>query len=107
MRQFFVFCPQFLCRFANNHYLCAKIQAMDKETYARQKAFAGEKKPSMQRRCVGHDYSQRQMYMVTMVTEGRLPLFGEVVGHSEAAEGSSTAPTMVLTELGRTVGMTE
>ena len=80
---------------------------MDKETYARQKAFAGEKKPSMQRRCVGHDYSQRQMYMVTMVTEGRLPLFGEVVGHSEAAEGSSTAPTMVLTELGRTVGMTE
>ena len=41
--------------------------------------------------------------MVTMVTEGRLPLFGEVVGHSEAAEGSSTAPTMVLTELGRRV----
>ncbi len=32
------------------------------------KAFAGEKKPSMQRRCVDHDYTARRMYMVTMVT---------------------------------------
>ena len=73
---------------------------MDKETYERQKAFAGEKKASMQRRCVGHDYSQRQMYMVTMVVEGRRPLLGEVVGRSEAEVGSDEAPRVVLTELG-------
>ena len=76
---------------------------MDKETYERQKAFAGEKKASMQRRCVGHDYSQRQMYMVTMVVEGRRPLLGEVVGRSEAEVGSDEAPRVVLTELGRRV----
>lgn len=76
---------------------------MDKETYERQKAFAGEKKPSMQRRCVGHDYTVRQMYMVTMVTEGRRPLFGEVVGNSEAEDGSSEAPRVVLTALGQRV----
>ena len=76
---------------------------MDKETYERQKAFAGEKKPSMQRRCVGHDYTVRQMYMVTMVTEGRRPLFGEVVGNSEAEDGSSEAPKVVLTALGQRV----
>ena len=76
---------------------------MDKETYERQKAFAGEKKPSMQRRCVGHDYTMRQMYMVTMVTEGRRPLFGEVVGNSEAENGSSEAPRVVLTALGQRV----
>ena len=76
---------------------------MDKETYERQKAFAGEKKASMQRRCVGHDYSQRQMYMVTMVVEGHRPLLGEVVGRSEAEVGSDEAPRVVLTELGRRV----
>lgn len=42
---------------------------MKKETYEAQKAFAGEKKPSMLRRCVGHDYTGRQIYMITMVTE--------------------------------------
>ena len=49
---------------------------MKKETFERQRAYAGEKKPSMLRRCVGHDYTGRQMYMITMVTEGRRPLFG-------------------------------
>ncbi len=44
------------------------------EVYESQKAYAGEKKPSMLRRCVGHDYTERMMYMVTMVVEGRRPL---------------------------------
>ena len=39
----------------------------------------GEKKPSMLRRCVGHGYGERMMYMVTMVTEGRCPLFCNVL----------------------------
>ena len=76
---------------------------MKRETYESQKAFAGEKKPSMQRRCVGHDYTQRQMYMVTMVTEGRRPILGAVVGRSDAPDGSQDAPRVVLTELGQRV----
>lgn len=76
---------------------------MDKETYEKQKAFAGEKIPSMQRRCVGHDYQGRQMYMITMVTENRRPLFGQVVGSSNAEKGSPEEPRIVLSELGKAV----
>ena len=50
---------------------------MDAETYRKQKAFAGEKKPTMLRRMVDHDYTGRQMYMVTIVTEGRRPLLAK------------------------------
>ena len=42
--------------------------------------FAGDVKPSMQRRSQWADYRGRRMYMVTMVIEGRRPLLGEVVG---------------------------
>ena len=76
---------------------------MDKETYEKQKAFAGENIPSMNRRCVGHDYQGRQIYMLTMVTEGRRPLFGHVAGRSDGAPGTPVEPHVVLTELGRAV----
>lgn len=76
---------------------------MKKETFEAQRAFAGEKKPSMLRRCVGHDYTGRQMYMITMVTEGRRPLLGEVAGRSDAPEGSPDQPHIELTELGQRV----
>ena len=69
---------------------------MKKETYQAQKAFAGEKKPSMLRRCVGHDYTRRQIYMITMVTEGRRPLFGKIMGTSDA-------PRIELSALGQRV----
>ena len=58
---------------------------MKKETYQSQKAFAGEKKPSMKRRFVGHDYTRRGIYMLTMTVEGRRPLFGRVYGSSDDA----------------------
>ena len=76
---------------------------MRKETYKAQQPFAGEKKPSMLRRCVGHDYTRRQIYMVTMVTEGRRPLFGHVVGRSDAPAGSDDAPRIELSPLGQRV----
>ncbi len=76
---------------------------MKREVYESQKAFAGEKKPSMQRRCVGHDYTERMMYMVTMVTEGRRSLFGTVIGRSDAPAGSLDAPRIELSELGKRV----
>ena len=76
---------------------------MKKETYEAQKPFAGEKKPSMLRRCMGHDYTGRQIYMITMVTEGRRPLFGQVVGKSDAEDGSPDAPHIELSQLGQRV----
>ena len=76
---------------------------MDKATFEKQKVFAGEKKPSMHRRCVDYDYTERRMYMVTMVTEGRKPLFGKVVGRSDAVEPSAEAPHIELSPLGEAV----
>lgn len=76
---------------------------MDRAKYESQKAFAGEKKPSMQRRCVDNDYTARRMYMITMTTEGRKPLFGKVVGRSEAVEPSAEAPHIELSPLGKAI----
>ena len=67
------------------------------------KAFAGKKKPSMQRRCLDNDYTARRMYMITMVTEGRKPLFGAVVGRSEAVKPSPETPHIELSPLGEAV----
>jgi REP element-mobilizing transposase RayT len=76
---------------------------MDRKTFEQQKAYAGERQPSMKRRCLDCDYSQRGMYMVTLVTEGRRKLFGDVKGRSEAEPGSADAPRMMLSELGESV----
>ena len=76
---------------------------MDRATFEKKKAFAGEKKASMLRRCVDHDYTGRRMYMITMVTEGRKPLFGQVVGRSEAVEPSPEVPRVVLSALGEAI----
>jgi len=75
-------------------------ETMDRKTFESQKAFAGEKKPSMQRRCVDNDYTERRMYMVT---EGRKPLFGKVVGRSMAVEPSAETPRIELSPLGKAV----
>lgn len=69
---------------------------MDRETFEKQKAFAGEKKPSMLRRCVGHDYTERMMYMVTIVVEGRRALLGRVVGRGDAPADSKEAPRILI-----------
>ena len=83
-------------------YLCGTI-AMDRATFESQKPFAGEKKASMQRRCVDNDYTARRMYMITMVTEERRPLFGKVVGRSDAVEPSTEVPHIELSSLGEAV----
>lgn len=90
-----------LCYFSFFYYLCMIF--MKREVYESQKAFAGEKKPSMQRRCVGHDYTGRMIYMVTMVVEGRRPLLGRLTGRSDAPVGSDEAPRVELSELGQRV----
>jgi len=84
-------------------YLCLTKKHMDRDTFEKQKPFAGEKKPSMLRRCVDNDYTARRMYMVTMVTEGRKPLFGRVAGNSMAIEPSREAPHIDLSPLGMAI----
>ena len=83
-------------------YFC-NYYTMDRKTFESQKAFAGEKKASMQRRCVDNDYTARRMYMITMVTEERKPLFGKVVGRSDVEEPSPEAPHIELSSLGEAV----
>ena len=78
--------------FVISSYLCS----MNKEQYEKHKAFAGEKKASMKRRFVGHDYTRRGIYMLTMTVEGRRPLFGRVYGSCED-------PRIELTALGSAV----
>lgn len=65
--------------------------------------FAGEAIPSMKRRCEGHDYEARQMYLITITVEGRHPLLGRVVGNPEAEEGVPDAPHIELSPLGKEV----
>ena len=76
---------------------------MDWEAFEKHKPFAGEKKPSMLRRRVGHDYESRRIYLITMTVEGRRPLLGRLVGDAEAEEGSPEAPRIELSPLGKEV----
>ena len=76
---------------------------MTEEELAEKKKYAGEKKPSMKRRASGHDYTERRFYMITLETEDRLPLFGHLAGNPFAEAGSSDAPHIVLSELGKAV----
>lgn len=64
--------------------------------------YAGPKKPSMKRRCDEHDYTQRGIYMITMATEDRLPLFGTLKGDPMATTGNNI-PQVVLSPLGEKV----
>lgn len=76
------------------------MQQMDKETFEKHKPFAGETKPSMLRRRIGHDYQSRRIYLITMTIAGRRPLLGKLVGNCNAPEGTDEAPHIELTELG-------
>ena len=76
---------------------------MDRATFEKQRAFAGERKPSMHRRCIGHDYQGRCIYLITLVTEGRRPLFGSLAGRSDAPKDSDDEPRMILNELGTAI----
>ena len=47
------------------------------------KQWAGDLKPSMRRRRVGHDYQGRCIYMITLVVKERRPLLGTLMGNGE------------------------
>ena len=66
------------------------------------KIWAGEKKPSMKRRSEANNYTERGLYMVTLVIEGRRPLLGTLVGNADNKEGDA-APHVVLSPFGERV----
>ena len=76
---------------------------MDRASYKKHRPYAGEKVPSMKRRCLDHDYCDRGMYMVTLAVEGRRRLLGDVMGVSNAAPDSAEAPRMIPSPLGLAV----
>jgi len=76
---------------------------MTKEEITEKKKYAGEKELSMKRRDDNHDYTERRMYMITLEVEGRLPLFGRLVGDAFAPAGSADEPRIELTPLGAAV----
>lgn len=73
------------------------------EEFEKHKAFAGEKKSSMLRRRVGHDYQSRRIYLITMTVEGRHPLLGQLAGNADAPNGTPEAPHIELSTLGKQV----
>ena len=62
-----------------------------------------ETKHSMKRRSTWHDYHKKGTYMLTLVVEGRVPLFGELRGNAEEPPGSSDAPRIEYSELGNSI----
>ena len=62
-----------------------------------------ETKHSMKRRSPWHDYRKKGTYMLTLVVEGRLPLFGELKGNAEASHSSPDAPRVEYSELGNII----
>ena len=62
-----------------------------------------ETKHNQHRRSYWHDYYQKGLYMVTMVIEGRMPLFGTIVGHANGQQGTNDAPHIMLSDLGQRV----
>ena len=75
---------------------------MTEEEYAKHQQHAGENRPSMNRRRVGHDYRERRLYLITMTVEGRRPLFGRLVGEAAGAPEAAEA-RVELTPLGQRV----
>ena len=55
--------------------------------------YGEEKKPTMKRRCTEHDYYDRSIYMITMATEGRRQLFGQIEGNSNGRTANSNGRT--------------
>ena len=66
------------------------------------KKWAGDKKPSMKRRSEEKDYLDRGIYLITIATEGRLPLLGTLAGNADIKEGPDK-PHVILSPLGEKV----
>lgn len=65
---------------------------MDWDRFKSKQQWAGDFKPSMKRRRVGHDYQGRCIYMITLVVKERRPLLGTLTGDGET-EPAIVEPT--------------
>jgi len=71
---------------------------MDWEEFQQKKQWAGESKPSMKRRRIGHYYKSRCIYMITLVVKEHQPLLGSITG-----DGQSQPAAMQPSALGAAV----
>lgn len=62
-----------------------------------------ETKHSMKRRSLWHDYYRKGTYILTLVVEDRVPLFGVLKGKADVPLGSPDAPRVEYSELGNTI----
>ena len=62
-----------------------------------------ETKHNGHRRAHFHDYNRPGVYMITMVTEGRQRLFGQIVGHTRGAKGTEEYPHLLCSVLGERI----
>ena len=62
-----------------------------------------ETKHNGHRRAHFHDYNRPGVYMITMVTEGRQRLFGQIVGHTRGAKGTEEYPHLCCSALGERI----
>lgn len=62
-----------------------------------------ETKHNGHRRAHFHDYNRPGVYMITMVTEGRQRLFGQIVGHTRGQKGTEEYPHLLCSVLGERI----
>ena len=62
-----------------------------------------ETKHNGHRRAHFHDYNRPGVYMITMVTEGRQRLFGQIVGHTRGLKGTKDYPHLMCSALGEKI----
>ena len=62
-----------------------------------------ETKHNGHRRAHFHDYNRPGVYMITMVTEGRQRLFGQIVGHTRGPKGTEEYPHLCCSALGERI----
>ncbi len=62
-----------------------------------------ETKPTMKRRMDDLDYTERNIYMITLAIEGRRPLLGSLVGRVDAGADSAEHPDVRLSLIGECV----
>ena len=75
----------------------------DKLIYIEGEGLRNGIKESHNRRFKGHDYSAPGAYMLTIVTEGRMPVFGTIEGNIRAERMSKDWPHLNPTPLGKAV----
>lgn len=76
---------------------------MDEKQLQDKRKFAGEKVPSMKRRCETHDYHGQRFYLITMAVQQRWAVLGRLVGKSDGAVDSMESAHIERSALGRAV----